>query len=263
MSEYKCNYCDRICKSEKLLYRHYWQMHRDELRYEDWLARLMNKVIPELSMVPDDIKESYFRYCWENNNKNISNAQFGSFYRMVTAVREMRLSDIDRFFSYVLPWKQKNPNRGNSIELCSVVFENKEEADLLYRKHMLVKNPYYRHGSELSPFSTKHKRYQHLSEEDKLVAVSDFVTNIIKEIPAENSQLHIEYYLKQGMNKEEARDALRKRQSTFSLEKCMFVPLFSDKLNAVKLFIISLNFISVSNSLLVLIISTNSFSCIT
>ena len=218
---FQCHYCKRVCDSEKLLHRHHWQCHKDIISSEDWAKRIYHKKVSYLKIIPEHILVPYLERCIQSYNRKSYDTQFDSFYRMVSTVREMKLSDIDRFFSYVLPWKLKNPNRGNSIELCSIVFENKEEADLLYQKYMLEKNPYYQHGSELSPFSKKHKRYQHLSEEEKEAAVSEFATNVQKEMPIENSPVHIEYYLKQGMTEEEAQAALSERQSTFSLEKCI------------------------------------------
>lgn len=146
--------------------------------------------------------------------------QFLSYFNLVNRVRKFKQNDVARFFSHVLPWKLSNPSISNSKELCLLVFDNKEEADKLYQT-MLIKNPYYQHGSELSPFSSKHKRYQHLSEEEKEKAVSKFASNVRKEIPVENSPLHIEYYIKQGMSEGEAQKALKQRQCTFSLEKCI------------------------------------------
>lgn len=220
----KCKFCGKTIRvsSELGIWKHYNQKHYDILAPEEVaeMIYLIKKSNP-LYNIPSHLLISYIKKCIKEHNRNYYEKQFESFYKMVTVVREMTLADIDRFFSHVLPWKLSHPRLGNSIELCSVIFENKEEADLLYQKYMLVKNPYYRHGSELSPFSTKHKRYQHLSDEQKEGAVSNFASNIKKGTPAENSPLHIEYYLKQGMNEEEAQSALRERQNTFSLEKCI------------------------------------------
>jgi hypothetical protein len=50
------------------------------------------------------------------------------------------------------------------------------------------------------------------------------VTAVIEKISMTlngTSNTTLEYYLNQGMNEDEAKLALRKRQSTFSLEKCI------------------------------------------
>ena len=65
------------------------------------------------------------------------------------------------------------------------------------------------------------KKYPKLSHEEHLKMLNDFfeknrllVKNIIKDT-------NIEYYFNQGMSEEEAKKALKDRQSTFSLEKCI------------------------------------------
>lgn len=220
----KCKFCGKTIRvsNDLGIWKHYNQKHYDILTAKEVaeMIHLIKKSNP-LYNIPKHILISYINKCIEGYNREYYETQFASFYKMITVVREMKLSDIDRFFSHVLPWKLSHPSIANSIELCSIIFDNKEEADLLYQKYMLKKNPYYQHGSELSPFSKKHKRYQHLPEEEKKAAVSKFATSVKKEIPLENSPLHIEYYLKQGMTEEEARVALSERQSTFSLEKCI------------------------------------------
>lgn len=220
----KCKFCGKTIRvsNELGIWKHYNQKHYDILTAEEVteMIHLIKKSNP-LYIIPSNILIPYINKCIEAYNRNYYEKQFASFYKMIMTVREMKLSDIDRFFSHVLPWKLSHPRIANSIELCSIVFDNKEEADLLYQKYMLEKNPYYQHGSELSPFSKEHKRYQHLSDEEKEAAVSKFATNVKKETPLENSPVHIEYYLKQGMNEEEARTALSERQNTFSLEKCI------------------------------------------
>ena len=220
----KCKFCGKTIRvsNELGIWKHYNQKHYDILTAEEVteMIHLIKKSNP-LYIIPNNILTPYIDKCIEYHNRNYYEKQFASFYKMITTVREMTLDDTDRFFSHVLPWKLSHPHIANSIELCSIIFDNKEEADLLYQKYMLEKNPYYQHGSEFSPFSKEHKRYQHLSEEEKKVAVSKFATKVKKETPLENSPVHIEYYLKQGMTEEEARVALSERQSTFSLEKCI------------------------------------------
>lgn len=85
------------------------------------------------------------------------------------------------------------------------------------------KNPAYQHGGRLSPFSTKFKKYDHLTEDEKELKINEMFENNSKhfaEYP-EKLSTKIEYYLAQGMSEDEAREALSKRQTTFSLEICI------------------------------------------
>jgi hypothetical protein len=72
---------------------------------------------------------------------------------------------------------------------------------------------------ELSPFAKefwmKHKK---LSEEDAIKQVSIFAKGAIKD---RISNTNLQYYLNLGQTNEEATKNLKKRQSTFSLEKCI------------------------------------------
>lgn len=68
-------------------------------------------------------------------------------------------------------------------------------------------NPAYQHGGRLSPWSKKSSFY---SEESKKAAASNRVNNT-----------ELQYYLNKGLSEEDAEKALRERQVTFSLEKCI------------------------------------------
>lgn len=220
----KCKFCNKTLylSTENGIYKHYQQKHFMELTPDDLCDCLYNfKKASALYKVPRNIMFKYYSKSIELYNREFYDWQFISHYNMISKIREYTEDDVDRFFTFVLPWKLKNPNRGNSLELCFISFSDKKEAEKYYAEEMLIKNPYYQHGSELSPFSMKHKRYNGLSEDEKMAAVSKFASNITKNIPFENSPLHIEYYIKQGMTKKEARAALSKRQRTFSLEKCI------------------------------------------
>ena len=220
----KCKFCGKTVylSTEKGIYKHYYQKHFNELTSADLCDYLyIYKTVNPLTNLPRDIMFKFYEKSIELYNRVFYEHQFLSHYGMVSKFRDYTVDDVERFFTHVLPWKLENPSLGNSRELCNVAFSNKEEANRYYNEEMLVKNPYYQHGSELSPFSTKHKRYEGMNEEEKAAAVSNFASNISKNILPENSPLHIEFYLKQGMTKKEARKALSNRQSTFSLEKCI------------------------------------------
>jgi len=82
------------------------------------------------------------------------------------------------------------------------------------------KNPAYQHGGKFSPFSTKFVKYKDDPDsEEKIKSLKKQVSDTRKENHSYNSTL--EYYLTRGYSEEEAEKALSKRQSTFSLEKCI------------------------------------------
>lgn len=77
-------------------------------------------------------------------------------------------------------------------------------------------NPGYQHGGKLSPFSDN---YIHADKVDKTEIVKKVKQ---KKIDNNTDTTKIEYWLKQtGNDLEKAKELLIKRQSTFSLEKCI------------------------------------------
>jgi hypothetical protein len=81
------------------------------------------------------------------------------------------------------------------------------------------KNVWFNHGDKLSRFSKKHAHYDGLSEDEKRVAISAFVKG--RDYDPANASTRLEYYLAKGLNEDDAKAALTKRQTTFSLEKCI------------------------------------------
>ena len=65
------------------------------------------------------------------------------------------------------------------------------------------------------------RKYPELSHEEHLKLQQDFFNKNALAIKNAIKQTNIEYYLNQGMSKEDAKIALYNRQSTFSLEKCI------------------------------------------
>jgi hypothetical protein len=82
-------------------------------------------------------------------------------------------------------------------------------------------NPWYNHGGTISPFSKNNKKFIGLSEEEKQQKVNEAVDAYIKTTPKENRPMNVEYWIKRGMTEEEAKAQVSKRQTTFSLEKCI------------------------------------------
>lgn len=65
------------------------------------------------------------------------------------------------------------------------------------------------------------RKYPELSHEEHLKLQQEFFEKNRKAIKNAIKDTNIEYYLNQGMSKEEAEQALKKRQATFTLEKCI------------------------------------------
>ena len=115
--------------------------------------------------------------------------------------------------------------RSETLEYLTILYQSKEKAlEHRARKSDQVKgsnNPAYQHGGKFSPFSDKFVKYQDI---DNIIYTKDDVRKkkeqTIKDNP-QNQPTHIEYYLNKGMSEDEAKAALSKRQTTFSLNKCI------------------------------------------
>ena len=76
------------------------------------------------------------------------------------------------------------------------------------------KNPAYQHGGRLSPFSDKF-----IGETTKEKAFAKMLKT--KAENPQNESTRLDYYISRGYSEEKAREKLKKRQTTFSLEKCI------------------------------------------
>ena len=151
--------------------------------------------------------------------------KWNSYCEMIIQFRDVEFGDIQIFFDSYLPYKKEHPKDVNSRKLAEIVCSNyPNEIDKFYKTVLMQRNAYTGHDGKLSPWSNDFIGYEHLSDEDKNKARrqkcycrdrSDF--NEIK--VASNTTL--EFYIKIGMTEDEAKLALRKRQTTFSLEKCI------------------------------------------
>lgn len=139
-------------------------------------------------------------------------------------LREYRNSINHCISSY---WKTKYPEK--SLEEC-------EEIALKERKKRKTKtdnhgenNP--RHKSKISDLEIRQsspmciefyqKHYPSLSKEEQEKMWKEKHNDMVNRIRNTIKTTNIEYYLNQGMSKEEAKQALHDRQSTFSLKKCI------------------------------------------
>jgi len=83
-------------------------------------------------------------------------------------------------------------------------------------------NPGYRHGGKLSPFSKKYIKYSNILESEVEDRIKRTKANVIKTREDNNSiTTRLEYYTSRGYSEEDAKIALKKRQSSFTLEKCI------------------------------------------
>lgn len=210
-----CPFCGREFDTEKSLKLHIGRYELPKLSYLE-----AAKFSCESQSLGIDYK-IYAQYLERMNKKSGPpyQRQFVSFVKMVTCVREFIPSiDFPRFFTKVLPWKKKHPGVYNSKELANVVFENQEEAKLLYERYMLAKNPYYGvHDSSNSPFSMEYKGYEGMTEEEK----RDHIKKITKRGSSDRTSTQIGYWTKRGYTEEEAKQKISERQRTFTLEKCI------------------------------------------
>lgn len=211
----KCPFCGREFDTEKSLKLH---IGRYELPRHSYLEAAEYSCKEHF---PDVDPKVYAEYLKRMNKKTTPPyyKQFISFVKMVTCVREFVPSiDFPRFFTKVLPWKKKHPGVCNSKELANVVFENQEEAKLLYERYMLAKNPHYGvHDSTNSPFSMDYKGYEGMTEEEK----RDHIKKITKRGSSDRTSTQIGYWIKRGYTEEEAKQKISERQRTFTLEKCI------------------------------------------
>lgn len=82
------------------------------------------------------------------------------------------------------------------------------------------KNVWYNHGGKLSPFSKDFVSYKDLPEEERIKKAKETILKAT-DIPDEKRNAKIEFYLAKGLSQEDAAQALKERQTTFSLEKCI------------------------------------------
>ncbi len=124
----------------------------------------------------------------------------------IQSIHKMKVSDY-----------QKKFNCGAEATVCSrlrTVFSENVKGE---------KNVWFNHGGTLSPFSKKSKQYSHMTDEELDIQLKKMYSLISETMKGNDNanNTRIEYYLNQGMNEEEAGVALKKRQTTFSLEKCI------------------------------------------
>ena len=83
-------------------------------------------------------------------------------------------------------------------------------------------NPWFDHGGKMSPFSSKFVKYTDLTSEEIELKI-DKTGKKSKATAKQNNNdtTLLSYYISRGLSETDASKALRNRQSTFSLEKCI------------------------------------------
>lgn len=229
MSTIKCKFCDKI------VYKAYIGKHIDSHDISDIeKSKLYQSCLDDSTYTKMLYYTDFINYLFEAKiistykefikfvQKNTS--KINSFVNLLEQYRHFEQIDCKLYFDKYAPYKKEHPKDVLSHQLASCFCHDEKDIENFYNKVLKPKNAYTGHDGKLSPWSKDFIGYEHLNDEDKNKARrqkcycrdrEDF--DEIKFV----SNTTLEYYLSQGMNEDEAKLALRKRQTTFSLEKCI------------------------------------------
>lgn len=107
------------------------------------------------------------------------------------------------------------------------ISESQKQLIIKGRSHTFTSENNPSHGEDCkngrnSPYSMNFRGYDGLTDEQKEEKIQQLFKTAKDNMKKRgNDTTTIEYYLKRGMNEEEARQALKERQTTFTLEKCI------------------------------------------
>ena len=150
--------------------------------------------------------------------------KINSFVKLLEQYRQFESIDCKLYFDKYAPYKKEHPKDVLSHKLASCFCHDDKDIENFYNKVLKPKNSYTGHDGKLSPWSKDFIGYEHLNDEDKNKARRQKCYCRDREDFDEiklASNTTLEYYLSKGMSEDEAKHALRKRQTTFSLEKCI------------------------------------------
>lgn len=247
-----CTYCGKSFNKKEGLTRHINETHLKTLKFNyrincelcgksisrnTFLKHLVNvhNITPcdacikaelickkKFKNIPDDIITKYLTEL-NINAKTLSDIkyyskQFISFYRLINLVETFNYDHIHLFISKILPWKIQNPKASNNRKLTKLIYENNPQLEYeLYKKAMLLNNPYYQHDGTTSVFSKNYKGYSGLSDEEKTQRIREYA----KYDMIGRNQNQKEYWIKRGYSEQDAIIEARKHINVFSLEKCI------------------------------------------
>lgn len=125
-------------------------------------------------------------------------------------------------------WIKKYPNK--SLDECEKLLANKKKEYLAKRPDNSAENNPMHHSKrteiqikEGSPMCLEFykKRYPNLTEEEQIKLWKKSCDKRTQSVRSAIKTTNLEYYLNEGMSKEEAKKVLHDRQATFSLYKCI------------------------------------------
>ena len=229
MSTIKCKFCDKI------VYKTYIGKHIDSHDISDIeKSKLYQSCLDDSTYTKMLYYTDFINYLFEAKiistykefikfvQKNAS--KINSFVNLLEQYRHFEQIDCKLYFDKYAPYKKEHPKDVLSHKLASCFCHDEKDIEDFYNKVLKPKNAYTGHDGKLSPWSKDFIGYEHLNDEDKNKARRQKCYCRDREDFDEiklASNTTLEYYLSKGMGEDEAKHALRKRQTTFSLEKCI------------------------------------------
>ena len=229
MSTIKCKFCDKI------VYKTYIGKHIGSHDISDIeKSKLYQSCLDDSTYTKMLYYIDFINYLFEAKiistykefikfvQKNAS--KINSFVDLLEQYRQFEQIDCKLYFDKYAPYKKEHPKDVLSHQLASCFCNDEKDTEDFYNKVLKPKNAYTGHDGKLSPWSKDFIGYEHLSDEDKNKARRQKCYCRDREDFDEiklASNTTLEYYLSKGMSEDEAKHALRKRQTTFSLEKCI------------------------------------------
>ena len=192
---------------------------------EYYISKFPNKSYEECKKLRDD----YIKSIRENNPNYLE--YYIKKYPDNSIEENKKLYEIHKResnYQCIEYWEKKYPN--SSLEECQKMLENKKKEYLAKRPdNHGVNNPM--HHTRVSIQKTKEgspmciefyqKHYPNLSKEEQEKMWKEKHNDMVNCVRNAIKTTNIEYYINQGMSKDEAKKALHDRQSTFSLKKCI------------------------------------------
>lgn len=230
---FKCKICDKEFSSNGSFKNHIVNGHgMDKKEYFDKFHKKENE---EVCSCGSPTKFSWLSFSYSEKCtkcKTKERKESGKILYRINKQKELNLKFGDKFDTlpqckicserFVTPMTHLNKYHNISIPEYTERFNITDKSELYtteYRQTLSEnisgdKNPGFQHGGRLSPFSKKFVRGDIRKETIEKMKASK------KENP-QNVTTKIEYYLGKGLCQEDAEIALKERQSTFSMERCL------------------------------------------
>jgi hypothetical protein len=229
MSTIKCKFCDKIvCKTS--LSKHIDSHDLLEIEKSKLYQSCLDDNVYTKMLYYTDFTNYLFKENIISTYKEFLKfvqkhaGKINSFVKLLEQHRPFKDIDCKLYFDKYASYKKEHPKDVLSRQLASCFCHDENDAEDFYLKVLKPKNAYTGHDGRLSPWSNDFVGYNHLSDEDKNKArrqkcyCSD--RDDYDQIKVA-CNTNLQFYLNKGMSEDEAKIALRKRQTTFSLEKCI------------------------------------------